>query len=362
MQALFAVIDDLYHFALGAIFSVYKQYGSRKTLGPTMSVREDAVVEREERRTSVAQSGNEVVQRKPLVLKKGLLREKEDVVSVLQTPLYDARVVSPVGEQEAAPQEDVILKEQKNEEEKVAEEVVEEKITFRSLDTILTEKHIEPFVLGAHGTHYVCTDTSSMYARPTKEFDGVVMKLHYGNSVTVEGYTGKFARATVDGRVMYMLRDDLTDAAAEVFPQFVVGEVYDVDTPSTIRLRAIIADEFCGGALELPLQAGEYVLYRLVRRGIRISWPLERPRTLGRWHALLRGVLGVHSGVISKTGTIMEYTLEHDMGHLAYVEAVFPNETILISEANYPDNGIYNERTLTREEWRELKPIFIQIT
>lgn len=367
MQALFAVIDDLYHFALGAIFHVYERAKSEQMPVPLVSVVPESVIEQYVMPTPQHSAPPAMTPRKPLVLKKRPSLSHESVANNLDTPRVGVHTVPLTGETETPGTPGVIVvKEKKKEEtkgeENIVEAAVEEKMTFRSLDTLLTEKQIEPFVLGAHGTHYVCIDTTPAYVRPTKEFDGVVMKLRYGDSVSIEGYAGKFARVTVEGRVVYMLREDLTDAAAEVFPHFVVGEAYDVDAPSTIRLRAVIGDEFCGGALELPLTAGEYVLYRLMRRGIRILWPLERPRTLGRWHVFLRGVLGVHSGVIPKTGTIMEYTLEHDMGHLAYVEAVFPNETILISEANYPENGIYNERTLTREEWRELKPIFIQIT
>jgi surface antigen len=57
----------------------------------------------------------------------------------------------------------------------------------------------------------------------------------------------------------------------------------------------------------------------------------------------------------------MEYMVTEDSGHLAYVESVFPDETLKLSEVGYPDSGIYNERVLTREEWKELKSIFIQV-
>jgi surface antigen len=63
-----------------------------------------------------------------------------------------------------------------------------------------------------------------------------------------------------------------------------------------------------------------------------------------------------------KTGSILEYVLPDGRGHVAFVEAVFPDETINISETDYPEGGGYNERVMTQEEWRELKPVFIQIT
>ena len=57
----------------------------------------------------------------------------------------------------------------------------------------------------------------------------------------------------------------------------------------------------------------------------------------------------------------MEYLFENEVGHLTYVEAVFPDTTIAISEVNFPDSGMYNERQLTKEEWKEFKPVFISV-
>ena len=238
----------------------------------------------------------------------------------------------------------------------------EEEATFRTVTDIISKKRTHPIELGPKGTYYVMSDETHVFQHPTKEFDGSLMILSYGEQVVVNGHTGKFAHATIHNIEGYIAREDLTDRASHVYPEFVVGEENDVDDPNTVRLRAIIQDAFLGGMLEYPLQAGEYVLYRLVRRGVSVPWTGVRPRVPGRWHVLLRGTLGTHSGITPKTGSVMEFTLEHDMGHLAYVEAVFPDETIMISEVNLPDSGVYNERTLTREEWREMKPVFISIT
>jgi surface antigen len=48
-----------------------------------------------------------------------------------------------------------------------------------------------------------------------------------------------------------------------------------------------------------------------------------------------------------------------EKGHVAFVEAVFPDASLQISEANWPDRGIYNERVMVREEWKKLSPTFI---
>ena len=59
-------------------------------------------------------------------------------------------------------------------------------------------------------------------------------------------------------------------------------------------------------------------------------------------------------------GSVMEFVLP-EKAHLAYVENVFPDGTIQISEADWPDRGIYNERVLVEDEWHALNPTFITI-
>ena len=81
----------------------------------------------------------------------------------------------------------------------------------------------------------------------------------------------------------------------------------------------------------------------------------------GLWHEILAQTAGVHIHTEPKIGMIMEYVTDDEMGHLAYVEAVFPNETITISEVNNPDSGIYNEREYTKEEWKLLQPVFLEV-
>lgn len=63
----------------------------------------------------------------------------------------------------------------------------------------------------------------------------------------------------------------------------------------------------------------------------------------------------------------MEFALVSDggresLGHLAYVDAVFPDDSLQITEANWPDEGVYNERVLVKEEWEGLEPRFIHFS
>lgn len=244
------------------------------------------------------------------------------------------------------------------------EGVAEPPATFKSLKDILHIPKEEAVAAESekNTVMYVGSTDVPLYKNPTQEFDTVLATIRYGEMVMTFETKGRYARVAHGDLVGWVLREDLSDRAAFVYPDFTIGEKNELDDPNTIRVRAMIDDLFSASRIEFPLQAGEYVVYRLLRKGIRILWPPVRPRTPGRWHTILKGVTGVHIGVTPKTGSVMEYTLPEEIGHLAYVEAVFPDQTINISEANFPDCGIYNERVLTRNEWRELKPVFIQIS
>lgn len=200
-----------------------------------------------------------------------------------------------------------------------------------------------------------------LYKQPTVEFDGILARIPYGAMVMVLEGRGRWSRVLYGKEEGFVLRDELVDRASGVYPDFTIGERNESDDPNTLKVRACIEDEFGGGAADVPLQASEYVLYKLYRKGKKIDWPDVRPRTSGRWHEILKGSQHVHMGIAPKEGFIMEYTQSDGEGHVAYIETVLLDETISISEANYPEDGIYNERILTKEEWRELHPVFIEV-
>jgi hypothetical protein len=208
---------------------------------------------------------------------------------------------------------------------------------------------------------YAGSTLVSVYKEPKYGFDSVIETLPYGVMVMVLAQDGEWASVISNGIHGWVRRDDLIDRAAYVYPHFLVGEHNMADDPNTIKLRASIEDYFNAATTHLPLQSPEYVQYKLMRKGITIPWGQERPRVAGAWYTLLRGKEGIHISVVPKAGMVMEYMISEDTGHLAYVEAVFPNETITISEVDYPNDGVYNERVLTRDEWLELRPVFIQI-
>lgn len=234
--------------------------------------------------------------------------------------------------------------------------------TFKTIQDILKKESSSDSLLAQSTTYYVSGIKAPMYENPTIEFDTQIGVIPYGEAIQMHEARGRFFRITWNGLSGWVLRDDCVDRASLVYPEFRVGQEHSVDHPHTAHVRSIIGDEFGVGYSEFPLQAGEYVLYKLWRKGIHVTWPHVRPRVPGLWHTILKGTQGIHVGVTPKTGAIMEYMINSDVGHVAYVEAVFPDDTISISEANYPDSGIYNERTFTKDEWKALKPLFIQFS
>ncbi len=237
----------------------------------------------------------------------------------------------------------------------------EEPQSFKAVSSLIEKRAVTATDL-TKTIAYIGSTRVPLFSAPTKEFDTVVTTLSYGTMVMVLEEKGRFSRVAFDGTEGWVLRDDLSDRAAYVYPEFVIGEENEVDDPNTLRLRACIKDEFNGIESEVALQAGEYILYKLMRKGKTIVWPHIRPRTPGRWHVILRGLPGIRISITPRSGTIMECIFPNDIGHLTYVEAVFPDGRITISEVNYPDRGIYSERTLTKEEWQALNPVFIEIS
>ncbi|HEX4799515.1 MAG TPA: hypothetical protein VFV22_03255 [Candidatus Paceibacterota bacterium] len=213
-----------------------------------------------------------------------------------------------------------------------------------------------------HGTvMYVSTIDTPLFAHATISYDDEIVRIPYGSLLLVGEPQGRFYPVAWKEMRGWVLYEDITENASQIFPVLISGTHYSVDNPSTAGIRALIKDPFGLGRSEFPLQAGEYIVYRLWKRGRQIAWPEVRPRTPGNWHNILKGVHGVYMTLNPKAGSIMEYADDDEIGYLAYIEAVFPDESITVTEVNNPDSGIYSERTLTKTEWKELRPVFIEV-
>jgi hypothetical protein len=206
---------------------------------------------------------------------------------------------------------------------------------------------------------YIASSGAPLRSSPEYGVDNVFTHMPFGAMVVAVETKGEWVRIFHAGVEGYVELADLADRAAYVHPSFTIGETNEAHDPTTERVRAMIENEFSYGEGELPLQAEEYVLYKLRRNGIVPSWPHVRPRVPGAWATILKGATGVAIETVPSPRSVLEYEYE-GKGHLAFVEAVFPDETIQVSEANWPEGGIYNERVLVKEEWKLLHPTFIR--
>ena len=208
----------------------------------------------------------------------------------------------------------------------------------------------------------VIINNSPLYKRNTKEFDSVIKLLPYGAGVDLLQEERAWAQVKYQNFVGWVERDSITARVAQAKPYFVIKEYCGPDSENTKRLRLMIADVFNAVDTGLPLHCEEYIYYKLFSRGIVLPKVDERPRAAGRWQDIFKGKSGVHVSIRPKTGSIIEFTTADEKGHLAYIEAVFPDESISLSEVGLPEDGYYNERILSKEIWLELKPVFIQFS
>lgn len=217
-------------------------------------------------------------------------------------------------------------------------------------------------ILHAPVVMYVCAQggTACLHS-PQMDFDTVIETLPYGTAVTVIGYQGRFASVNRSNITGWVAKDDISPQKNDVWPQYMPGTLYDEAHTETQKTRQIINDMFGAGNLGLPLQAGEYIITRLKSEHRTIAWSRKRPRAAGAWATLLRGTLGIHSGVTPKTDSVIEWQSERGEGRLGYIEAVTPDLTITVSAVGADEAGRYSVKSMTEEVWRELRPVFIEV-
>lgn len=210
----------------------------------------------------------------------------------------------------------------------------------------------EQYFIGVHDTY--------LYTDPVVAFDTASRKLLYGDLVNVQKLGGRWAHVKVNDAEGWIFKDVIREQAKDVFPSLVYGSVYDSLHDDTKKLRMCIDDMFQGEASSLFLTDVEYVTYKLKRKGKNIPWTEERPRIASTWQKKLRGRNGVHITITPKTESVMEFVLD-DIGHLCFVEAVFPDDSIKISTIGMYDEGVYTDMMMQKDDWKELRPVFITI-
>ncbi|MCA9354537.1 MAG: hypothetical protein KC877_03395 [Candidatus Kaiserbacteria bacterium] len=212
-------------------------------------------------------------------------------------------------------------------------------------------------------TAFVSIPELSCLARPKPGFDLQLGSFHYGDTVSVLKREPDFSLVFTPQLEGWVQSGALSEDERQVFPQLVQDHIYHATHEATVAIRRVLRDACGGGVMDLPLQSLEYALYELSRRGIVVPWPQLRPRIPGQWQQLLRGVPRVRIDVEPRTGAILEHAPEAvERGFLGYVEAVHPDDSIVLRSVGRDIDGEYIVETLMRDEWREWRPVFINFS
>ena len=210
--------------------------------------------------------------------------------------------------------------------------------------------------------------------------DNIVTTIPFGEEVVVIKENDKWFKIKYDDKegwssCYYLIEGSPIKQSTElpkkesmenVLPVFKMYASNLANDSNTIKLRKIIRDQFGGGANSWDLQCTEYVHYRIQLMGIIINWPNERPRHGGRWATIFKNSGRYKVSNQPRAGSAMSFTSglrNSNVGHIAFVEDVYENESIKISEANWPPPGKYCERVLTKAQWKDkYKGRFIDFT
>lgn len=150
-------------------------------------------------------------------------------------------------------------------------------------------------------------------------------------------------------------------ANPEIVLQFTKGDAHLADNTIVKKIRELIGDEFSLGKTGDCLNCTEYVQFKIKQTlGIDIKWPPDRPRNGGKWASIfeknnLYKILNVPkiNCAVSFTTGISNNPEINEVGHVAFVEKINEDESIEISEANWPNQGKYNERRLEKWQWKD---------
>jgi len=149
-------------------------------------------------------------------------------------------------------------------------------------------------------------------------------------------------------------KEDFQDA----LPKFKKAVANLANDENTIKLRKIINYEFGLDFDKDELQCTEYTQYRVQQMGIKIQWPVKTNRNGGNWanifekHGLYKVLDTPKAGCAMCFTTGFRTPAMNATGHVAFVEQVFDDESVKITEANWPPPGKYNERRMPKAEWR----------
>ena len=207
------------------------------------------------------------------------------------------------------------------------------------------------------------TEDGVRFRKPLDASDGIENMSKGQEVVFVDG---PWFRVTKDGKTGWVHSDYLSEAnpnpaqSTQQDTTFIKGQPNLFNSQATIAIRKIINDEFGGGVNKWDLQCTEYAMFCVKTKcNVDIQWPVKSGRDGGKWADIFEqhkkykvlsepkaNCVACLTEVRRKDGTLTQE------GHIAFVEEVLTDGLIKVSEANWPGNGIYNERTISKTDWQ----------
>ncbi|MFA5048817.1 MAG: CHAP domain-containing protein [Patescibacteria group bacterium] len=179
----------------------------------------------------------------------------------------------------------------------------------------------------------------------------ILGKLSYGEEVEPLSLENGWYKISYNGKEGWISSEYTHDVAEKPMDgdvNFKIGIPNDSKSQNAIIIRKAINDEFGGGKNNWNLQCVEYVHYKIKNLGCNIDWPVHSGRDGGKWAGIFLAQ-GKYSVSMEPTiNCAMSFTGMPGYGHVAFVENVLPDGSVKISEANWPGDGKYNERTVNK--------------
>lgn len=205
---------------------------------------------------------------------------------------------------------------------------------------------------------------NDVYFRKQSEAPDGAVKMNAGEElIVVDGPWWRVMKKGVQGWVRADYISETAQAPVSVtdFVQFVKGQAYLAANEVTKKVREVIRDEFGLGKSGDNLNCTEYVQYCVqTKLGIDINWPVKSGRNGGKWWKIFQdaGLYAVLSEPATScamcfTAGISNDSKINEVGHVAFVEEMLPDGSIRISEANWPNQGKYNERPISKADWQD---------
>ena len=197
----------------------------------------------------------------------------------------------------------------------------------------------------------------------TSSSENIIGKLSYGEEVEPLAHENgwyKIKYQDKEGWISAEYTHDIADKPVDNVVNLQAGVANNSKNQNTVSIRNIINDEFGGGKNGYDLQCVEYVQYKIKILGCDIDWPVKSGRNGGKWAEIfiIQGKYKVSDE--PDISCAMSFTGLPGYGHVAFVENVMSDGSAKISEANWPGEGKYNERTVNKAMQQKYGAKFIK--